>query len=83
MVLIVNYDNNSSIVIEGFGPETIIGAVRDIMNGTYEGTPEGARPVKIEIGKEMMFTQPFQLDTSKPLLTDTRSLSDKLADQVK
>jgi hypothetical protein len=67
MVLIISYDSTTQLVIEGFGPETIIGAIRDILSGNYEGAPDGALPVKLEIGNSMSFTRPFQLDTSKPL----------------
>lgn len=30
-------EEESGIAIEGFGPETLTGAVRDLLNGHYEG----------------------------------------------
>lgn len=67
MVLIVSYDSDTQLVIEGFGIETIIGAIRDILTGNYEGAPSGAKPSKLEIGHSISDTKPFQLDTSRPL----------------
>lgn len=68
MVLIVTYGkDDTQLAIEGFGPETIIGAIRDILSGNYGGAPSGAMPSKLEIGHSVKATQPFQLDTSKPL----------------
>jgi hypothetical protein len=32
----IKFDNHSELVIWGIGPEMAVGAVRDVMNGTYD-----------------------------------------------
>jgi len=49
MVIIITMDNNTQLCIEGLGPRTIIGAVEDVLDGSYEAL-EGAVVTKIEIG---------------------------------
>ena len=49
MVVIITMDNHTQLCIEGLGPRTILGAVEDVLNGSY-GALEGAVVTKIEIG---------------------------------
>jgi hypothetical protein len=49
-VIIVTFDDGSQIATEGFGTQTIIGVVTDVLSGSYE-PKRGLKPVKIEIGE--------------------------------
>lgn len=44
----VAYSGGTELRIEGFGPDTIVGAVSDILNGHYE-PPEGQSVTKITV----------------------------------
>jgi len=48
--IVLTYENNDSqMVIEALGPETVLGMVADVMRGNYV-SPAGKKVVKIEIG---------------------------------
>lgn len=43
------YDDGSTMLIEGFGPYTILGAMIDLLAGSAEYKPEGKNVMKITV----------------------------------
>ena len=49
MDLIATYQNGSQMIVEGFGKETILGAVKDVLDGNYTAAPNGQKVVSFKV----------------------------------
>jgi hypothetical protein len=58
MYVQVDYEGGQAMILEGLGPNTIVGAVKDAVDGHYIESPEGKKVEKIIIG--------HNLDTWRP-----------------
>lgn len=48
----VKYDNNGSLLLEGFGPETVLGVVADVLNGHYQHEDRTVTGIEIRLPTE-------------------------------
>jgi hypothetical protein len=51
--IMLSYDDGSQMVVEGLGPETVIGMVTDVVRGNYDETTRqmmSKKVVKVEAG---------------------------------
>jgi hypothetical protein len=48
----VIFTDHSEVIIEGFGTETIVGVVRDVLSGHYKPPRENVEVLRIEISDD-------------------------------
>jgi hypothetical protein len=51
--IILSFTDDSQMVIEALGPETVIGMVADVVRGNYDELRDGKRVVKVEVGNQV------------------------------
>jgi hypothetical protein len=55
MFVEINYEGDSRVIIEGVGPHSVVGFVKDAVFGHFTEAPSGKKVVSILIGHRVEF----------------------------